>query len=140
MSSPPETSAATERTTVSSGAVELPMLTRTNYHEWSLVMKVSLEALGLWKAVESEKVERRDDRMALAAVLRGVPSELKATLAVKNTAKEAWEAVNKMCVGEDRVKNANRQRLLKEFENLQWKDGELTDDFAVRVNTIVCGL
>ncbi|WVZ92074.1 hypothetical protein U9M48_038168 [Paspalum notatum var. saurae] len=140
MSELPESSGAAGRTAVTSGAVELPMLTRTNYHKWSLVMKVSLEALGLWKAVESEKVERQDDRMALAAVLRGVPSELKATLAVKNTAKEAWEAVKKMRVGEDRVKNANRQRLLKEFKNLKWKDGESTDDFAVRVNTIVCGL
>ncbi|WVZ93640.1 hypothetical protein U9M48_039605 [Paspalum notatum var. saurae] len=136
----PETSAVAGRTAMTSGAVELPMLTKTNYHKWSLVMKVSLEALGLWKAVESEKVERQDDRMALTAVLRGVPSELKATLAVKNTAKEAWEAVKRMRVREDRVKSTNRQRLLKEFENLKWKDGESTDDFAVGVNIIVCGL
>ncbi|WVZ60287.1 LOW QUALITY PROTEIN: hypothetical protein U9M48_010333 [Paspalum notatum var. saurae] len=135
MSESPESSGAAGRTAVTSGVVELPMLTRTNYHEWSLAMK-----LGGARAVESEKVERQDDRIALAAVLRGVPSELKATLAVKNTTKEAWEAVKKMRVGEDRVKNANRQHLLKEFENLKWKDGESTDDFAVHVNTIVCGL
>lgn len=132
--------AAGERVTAHAGTVELPVLTRTNYHEWSLVMQVSLEALGLWHAVETDKVERRDDRMALAAILRGVPSELKATLAVKKTAKEAWAAVKTMRVGEDRVKAANLQRLLKEFENLQWKDGELIDDFAVRVNSLVGGL
>ncbi|WVZ56469.1 hypothetical protein U9M48_006990 [Paspalum notatum var. saurae] len=61
-------------------------------------------------------------------------SELKATLAVKETANEAWAAVKTMRVGVDRVKNASKQRLTKEFENLQWKDGESVDDFAVRVN------
>lgn len=131
---------AGERAMVHSGAVELPMLTRTNYQVWSLVMKVSLEALGLWGAVESDKVERRDDRMALSVILRGVPVELKAVLAVKKTAKEAWEAVKTMRVGEDRVKAANKQRLMKEFENLMFKDGERVDDFAVRVNTLVGGL
>ncbi|WVZ56302.1 hypothetical protein U9M48_006852 [Paspalum notatum var. saurae] len=115
------------------GAVELPLLTRANYHEWSLVMQVSLEALGLWDAVESDKVERRDDRMALAAILHGVPSELKAVLAVKKTAKEAWEAMKTMRVGEDR-------RLMKEFENVSFRDGEKIDDFAVRINGIVGGL
>ncbi|WVZ62462.1 hypothetical protein U9M48_012211 [Paspalum notatum var. saurae] len=146
MSSSPKTpessnsGAVGEKIIASSGAVELPMLTRTNYHEWSLVMQVSLEALGLWKVVETDKVERHDDRMALAAILRGVPSELKAVLAVKATAKEAWAAVKTMRVGEDRVKNASKQRLTKEFENLRWKDGESVDDFAVRVNTLVAGL
>ena len=78
--------------------------------------------------------------MALVAILRGVPSELKATLAVKVMAKEEWVAVKTMCVGEDCVKATSRQRLLKEFENLQFKDGELIDNFAVRINTLVSGL
>jgi hypothetical protein len=30
-----------------SGVVELPMLTKGGYHEWALVMQVSLEALEL---------------------------------------------------------------------------------------------
>ncbi|WVZ88310.1 LOW QUALITY PROTEIN: hypothetical protein U9M48_034846 [Paspalum notatum var. saurae] len=136
MSSPSETSAA-GRTAGTNGAIELPMLTRANYHEWSLVMQVSLEALGLWKAVQSEKVERQDDRLALAAILRGVPSELKATLAVKETAKEAWAAVKTMRVGVDRVKNASKQRHEGVRES---PDGESVDDFAVRVNTLVGGL
>ncbi|WVZ83192.1 hypothetical protein U9M48_030362 [Paspalum notatum var. saurae] len=59
--------------------------------------------------------------MALAAILRGVPSELKVVLAVKKTAKEAWEAGKTMRVGEDR-------------------DGEKIDDFAVHINGIVGGL
>lgn len=79
--------AAVERVIANSGAVELPLLTRTNYHEWSLVMRVSLEALGLWDTVEKDKLEHREDRQVLAAILRGVPSEVKVGLAVKKSRK-----------------------------------------------------
>lgn len=34
------------------GAAAFPTLTRTNYIEWSLLMKVMLQARDLWDAVE----------------------------------------------------------------------------------------
>jgi hypothetical protein len=46
-------------------------------------MQVSLEALELWDAVEGESEDRAKDRRALAAILRGVPPEMKAGLAMK---------------------------------------------------------
>jgi hypothetical protein len=33
------------------GATQFPMLTRTNYAEWSTIMKVMLRVRGLWAAV-----------------------------------------------------------------------------------------
>jgi len=60
-----------ERIVSNSGVVEVLQLTRTNYHEWSLVTQVNLEALELWDAVECK--DRAKDRRALAAILRGVP-------------------------------------------------------------------
>jgi hypothetical protein len=48
-------------TVVSTSTVELPMLMSSNYHDWSLVMKVSLEALGLWEAVEVDKADHHED-------------------------------------------------------------------------------
>jgi hypothetical protein len=117
------------------GSVELP--TRSNYHDWSLVTQVSLEALGLWDAVESDKVERRDDRLALAAILHGIPSEMKSSLAIKKTASEAWTAIKMERVGDIRVKEANAQKLLKEFETFAHVDGESVDDLVLRINGIV---
>ena len=38
--------------------------------------------------------------------------------------------------GVDRVNEAHAQRLLQEFENFACKDGELVDDFAMRINTL----
>jgi hypothetical protein len=119
-----------------SGVVELPMLTKGGYQEWALVMQVSLEALELWDAVEGESEDRAKDRRALAAILRGVPPEMKAGLAVKKTAKEAWASVMKMRGGDKRVKAANVQRLMKEFELLSFGDGETVAEFAVRVDRL----
>ena len=45
-----------------------PMLTRANYHEWSLLMKVKLQARGLWEAVVYGDVIYEDDRRALEAL------------------------------------------------------------------------
>ncbi|CAN6333479.1 unnamed protein product [Urochloa humidicola] len=132
--------AAVERVVPSAGVVELPLLTKGNYQEWSLVMQVSLEALELWEVVEEESKDRAKDRRALAAILRGVPPEMKAGLAVKKTAKEAWDSVKKMRGGDDRVKAANVQQLMKEFENLNFRDGEAVGDFAVRVNRLTARL
>ena len=70
-----------------------PMLTRANYHEWSLLMKVKLQARGLWEAVAYGDVIYEDDRWALEALCAAVPADLGATLANKPTAKLAWEAI-----------------------------------------------
>jgi hypothetical protein len=129
-------SAAAERV-VNTNSVELPLLTKANYHEWALVMQVSLEAMELWDAVEAVCRERAKDRRALAAILRAVPPEMKAGLAVKKSAKEAWAAVRSMRMGDARVREANAERLLKVFENIKFKEGEKVDDFAMRLSSLI---
>jgi hypothetical protein len=36
-------------------SIQYPTLTRTNYNKWSLLMRVNLQAQGLWYAVEPEE-------------------------------------------------------------------------------------
>jgi hypothetical protein len=38
--------------------------------------------------------------------------------------------------GADRVKESNAQKLLQEFENIQFKNGELIDEFGLRINSL----
>jgi len=61
-------------------------------------------------------------------------------LGAKKTVKEAWEAVKSMRVGAKHVKEANAQRLLQEFENIMFKDGETVDDFALRINALAADM
>jgi len=88
------------------------MLTRTNYEEWEMLMQVNMEAAGIWYAIEpydGEEVEYRDDRLALAAILRSVPTEMLPTLHGKRTARAAWEAVRTIRVGVERVRESKAQ-------------------------------
>lgn len=129
-----------ERLLAAGGVVEFSMLTKGNYQEWALVMQLSLEALELWDKVEEESKDRAQDRKALAAICRGVPPDMRAALVVKPSAKEAWASIKRLRGGDDRVKAANVQRLMKEFENLAFTDGESVGDFGVRVERLTARL
>jgi hypothetical protein len=74
----------------STTGIVYPMLTRTNYTEWSLVMHANLQAAGLWEAVHYDNVEYHNDGHALAVLLRTVPAEMHARLTNKESASEAW--------------------------------------------------
>ena len=120
------------------GPTNYPVLTKTNYNDWALVMKIKLEAKCLWGAIEpSGVIERHVDRMALDAICSAVPSEMISTLAVKESAKEAWESIRVMRVGDDRIRKTSAQRLRHQYEELALRDGEGVEDFALRLTGIV---
>jgi hypothetical protein len=43
------------------GLANWPLLTKTNYTEWALVMKIKLQARNLWEAIEPEDVTLQED-------------------------------------------------------------------------------
>jgi hypothetical protein len=122
------------------GPANWPMLTKTNYTQWSLVMKVKMQARNLWDAIEPGGVSLQEDCMALDAITSVVPSEMVASLAAKATALEAWNAVKERRVGSDQVQKMEAQRLLRQFENIRFNDGEGVDDFTLRLQNIVAAL
>jgi hypothetical protein len=93
-----------------STSIVYAVLTRTNYSEWSLVMRVNLQ-VGMWDVIHKGIGDYWDDRNALAALLRAVPTEMQAWLVVKETVKDAWEAILSIWVGADKVKEVNAERL-----------------------------
>ena len=127
------------------GSVSLhyPQLTSSNYAVWSIKMRVIMEAQGMWDAVEADGVvEKRHDKMALAAIYQGIPDDTLFLLSEKDAAKEVWDALKTMrmgadSVGADSVKDAKVQTLKTELEGLRMKEAESVDDFAVRLTTIV---
>nr|CAE03285.2 OSJNBb0046P18.1 [Oryza sativa Japonica Group] len=128
---------------VTTSSVVYPTLTRTNYQDWVLVMRVNMQAQGLWGAVEPEGddlVDYRQDRQALTAILRAVPAEMLATLAVKETVQEAWEAIKTRRIGVQHVREANAQQLRREFGDIIFKDGETVDDFSMRIGVLANNL
>jgi hypothetical protein len=52
---------------------------------------------------------------------------------VKVSAKEAWEAIQSIWVGIDKVKEANVEKLRCEFDDISFKSGECVEEFAQRI-------
>ncbi|KAK1647471.1 hypothetical protein QYE76_065276 [Lolium multiflorum] len=131
---------AVPRSTSDAGAsssTAWPVLTRMNYNTWSLLMKVILQVRHVWDVIDTGVGEYDDDRATLEAILRAVPPEMIPMLAVKDTAKEAWDAIKTIRVGADRVRDSKAQNFRKQYEDLRFKSGESVDDFGLRLQELV---
>jgi hypothetical protein len=119
-----------------------PMLSRSNYSEWAMLMQCNSEAMEIWETIEpgGAGVKRAQGRQTMSALLHFVPKEMLQTLGGKKTVKEAWEAVKTMRLSADHVKDVNAQKLLKVFENLQFKEGETIDHFFMHITNLVANL
>jgi hypothetical protein len=95
----------------SSTSIVYPTLMRSNYTKWTLVMKVNLQAAGLWEVIHTGDGDYCEDKSALTANLRAMPLEMQVRLAVKPMAREAWEVIHNVRVSVDCVKEANVDRL-----------------------------
>ena len=128
---------STERMARDIGGAAWPQLTRSNYTDWAVLMQVMMEGRYLWDAVQTGTAERSEDRLALEAIMRGVPPEMGPTLAAKATAKEAWDSLKMMRLGVARVREAKLATLTRRYGDIKFADGESVDDFAMRLTAMV---
>jgi hypothetical protein len=80
------------------GGSSYPALTKTNYSDWALLMKVKLKAWALWSIIENGGADQPEEMMALDALCGAVPSEMVPMITKKETAKEAWDVIATMRV------------------------------------------
>ena len=76
----------------------------------------------------------------MEAILRGTPTEMRVSLIRKGTAKRAWDAIKTERVGVDRIRKAKATTLSRDFDALEFRDGESVDDFTHRLTSIVSEL
>uniref|UniRef100_A0A0A9CNQ1 DUF4219 domain-containing protein n=1 Tax=Arundo donax TaxID=35708 RepID=A0A0A9CNQ1_ARUDO len=114
-----------------------PLLTKMNYTEWSLLMKIKMQARNLWDAIETGDVTLQEDHMELDAITSVVPQEMVASLAVKESVAKAWEAIKSMRIGSDQVHKTRAQCLRREFESIHFNNGESVDGFTCRLTNLV---
>jgi hypothetical protein len=88
-----------------------PILTKINYNQWALMMRIKLEARGLWSAVDPSDAEFQVDCMVLDAICSTILVEMITTLAMNNTAMEAWERIKVMWISDDCIRKASAQKV-----------------------------
>ncbi|GAU51853.1 hypothetical protein TSUD_416370 [Trifolium subterraneum] len=138
--------------------LQVPMLTKSNYDNWSLRMVALLGAHDVWEIVEKGLVipenettlsqtqkdslrdSRKRDKKALCLIYQGLDEDTFEKVSGAKTAKEAWEKLQTSYKGADQVKKVGLQTLRKEFEALHMKESELISDYFSRVLTVTNNL
>ncbi|KAK1645015.1 hypothetical protein QYE76_062820 [Lolium multiflorum] len=118
--------------------IQYPMLNDTNYMVWATKMKFILWNLRVWKAIEGEdEVDEEVDRGAMAALSQSVPDSMVMTLADYAMAKEAWEAIREIRVGEGKVKRARAQVLKRQLNKMEMSRAETIAEYSVKITNLV---
>jgi hypothetical protein len=99
---------------------QFPLLTKTNYTDWSAMMRVMLRARGLWAAVKQGTTDEVEDQMSMEALLRDMPLEMAPSLVSKPSAKAAWDQLESLRFGSDRARMSSAQRVRRQYENIKF--------------------
>ena len=117
--------------------IQYPMLTDTNYVVWATKMKFILRNLRVWKAIKGDgAVDDEVDEGAMAALSQSVPDSMVMTLANYETARNAWEAIREMRVGEDKVKRARAQVLKRQLNKMEMSKGETIAEYSEKLTNL----
>jgi hypothetical protein len=80
----------------------VPHLDQDQLQRLGLLMKMKLQALCLWRAIDlDDHVSELEALMALDALCSAAPPEMVSTLAIKPTAKLTWESIRLMRIRDD---------------------------------------
>ena len=131
----------------------LPILKSDNYENWCKQMKVLLRCQGLWDLVkdgvealkedasEEEKKEHEESEKknykALFIIHQCLSSDNFEKVSDSESAKEAWEILEKSFGGAKKVKEVRLQTHKRTYELLQMEESESITDFFTRVTKLV---
>ncbi|XBI14374.1 hypothetical protein VPH35_140971 [Triticum aestivum] len=117
--------------------IQYPQLTEGNYQLWAAKMKIILKPMGVWSSITGEDVDEAKDQGAMAAISQSVPDDVMMSIVEYESAKEAWDAIRTMRIGDERVVQARISHLTRRFERLTMEDGEEVGAFGRRLTALV---
>jgi uncharacterized membrane protein YgcG len=121
----------------SAGPANYPILTKTNYNQWALLMRFKFEACGLWGVVDPGGADFQVGQMVLDAICSAVPPKMITTLVTKQSASEAWESICTMRVEDECIWKASAEKVRCKYELLALHDGGGIEDFTMQLAGIV---
>lgn len=118
--------------------VQYPQMTKSNYRLWAVKMKIIMRPMGVWSAVEGDaEYNEEQDQRAMAAISQFFPEDVMMMIVEFETAREVWETIHTMRIGDDHVMQAWIQSLLRRFDRLSMADREDVTAFSQRLTALV---
>jgi hypothetical protein len=99
-----------------------------------------VDGAGSLERIENGGADQLEEMMALDALCGAVPLEMVPTIAKKEMAKDAWDTIATMRVGDDRVKKVTVQQLRRKFDLITFDDGETIEDYALCLSSMAVHL
>ncbi|CAH9057264.1 unnamed protein product [Cuscuta europaea] len=133
---------------------QLPQLKKANFDRWNAQMRALLKSQGVWDVVDNgyttpeegtvltvaQQVElegaQKKDQTALFWLLQAVDDTIHEKIADAETSKEAWDIIERVFKGGERVKQVRLQTLRGELETMRMKENEKVTEYINRVMTI----
>jgi hypothetical protein len=129
--------------------IQVPQLKQENYEKWCIQFKALFGPQDLWEIVsigfveptlEQEatytidqkvtlKDQRKKDKKALYLIFQGFDDSMFEKVVEASTSKAAWDTLNTIFKGVDRVKRIHLQSLRAEFEFAHMNEGENVSDY-----------
>ncbi|KAH0717094.1 hypothetical protein KY285_013125 [Solanum tuberosum] len=126
-----------------------------NYQIWAVKMKSYLEAYDLWEVVMEDKLiqqltekssdaeiklhseEKIKKHKAKIVIQNSVADSIFSKIIACETAKEAWEKLEKEYRGSERGRQNQILNLKRDFESLRMQEGETITNYSDRISLIV---
>ena len=116
--------------------IQSPMLTTTNYTVWAMRMRVLLRIHKVWESIEPGTDDATKNDITIAMLFQSIPEVLILQVGDLSSPKDIWGAIKTRNLGTDRVKEAQLQTLIFEFERIQMTDSETIDNFTGKLSEI----
>ena len=100
-------------------------------------MRLHLEGLELWDAIESENVIRKKDCQVMSILFRTISDEVTHELDIEKIAQQTWNTLKVKSGGVTRIWKAWIQSLKRDYGNLFMDEDDLFLDFFRK--TLMCG-
>ena len=114
-----------------------PILNKLNYQVWASRMRLHLEGLELWDAIESENVVMKKDRQVMSILFSTISDEVTRELDVEKTAKQTWLTLKVKSGGVSRIRKARIESLKRDYKNLSMDDDEIFLDYFGKLSCVV---
>jgi hypothetical protein len=123
----------------SSTAIINPTLTHSNYSKWALVMQVNLQAAAMGCHRAWHRWLPRGSQCAGGTATHRIRRDA-GGLARKESTADAWEAIQAIQMGGDRIKEATTDKLHRDFGGPAVQAEECVEDFSLHISAIAISI